>query len=54
MADPTISRLILPSYLVSLLLYLVAKETVDLEMMISNWEVAIQSVRDVVGMHFSE
>ena len=40
--------------LMSLLLYLVMMDTVDLEMMILNWEVAIKSVQDVGGRHCSE
>ena len=54
MVDPTIRRLRFPTDLVSLLLDLVMMDMVDLEMMISNWEVDIKSVWDTGGRHFSE
>ena len=43
MVDPTVSRVRLPMDLVSLLLDLVMMDTMDLVMMILNWEVAIKS-----------
>ena len=54
MVDPTVSRVRLSMNLVSLLLYLVIMDMVDLEMMISNWEVAIKITRDVGGRHCLE
>ena len=44
MSDSTVSRVRLPADLVSLLLDLVMMDTVDLAMMISNWEVAVKRV----------
>ena len=42
MVNSTVSRVILPTDLVSLLLDLVMMDTVHLAMMILNWEVAIK------------
>ena len=49
MVDPTIRSVRLPMDFVSLLLDLVMMDMVDLEMMISNWEVAIKSAWDAGG-----
>ena len=54
MVDSTISRVRLLADLVSLLLDLVIMDMVDLVMMISNWEVAVKSVRDARGRHCTE
>ena len=54
MANPIISKVRLSSDLVSLLLDLVMLDTVDLAMMISNWEVAIKSTQDMGGRDCSE
>ena len=53
MADLTISRVRLPTDLVSLLLDLFMMNMVDLVMMISNWEVAIKTMWDVGGRNCS-
>ena len=53
MVDSAISRVRLPMDLVSLLLYLVMMDTLDLVMMISNWEVAIKSGQKIGGRHCS-
>ena len=54
MVDLTISRVILLVDLVSLLLDLVMMYTVDLVIMIWNWEVAIKSAWDEGGRHCSK
>ena len=53
MVDPTVSRMRLLVDLVSLLMDLVMMDTMDLVMMISNWEVAIKGARDAGGRHCS-
>ena len=54
MANTTVSRVILPVDLVSLLLDLVMMDMVDLVMMVSNWAVDIKSAWDARGRHSSE
>ena len=54
MVDPTVSRVILPMDLVSLLLDLVMMDTMDLAMIILNWEVCIKIMWYARGRNCSE